>query len=126
MVLHELSWPAVCMNGEGYGSGNGKSSEDLNRLIRTLRGRFRFVVFFMDNDEPGIRIATKLTSKYEYPHIHLVGPKDISDYIVKYGTRRASSVMKRLLSKALRNEKGNFDCVHLRTAFTSANVSVPY
>lgn len=108
MVLHEQGYNAIAFNGEGYGTSNSTSSQFIESIIRQLQRRFEYVIFFMDNDAPGRKYSEKLSFKYGCPFMLLPeGPKDISDYICKYGVRKTKKIMKKILSKQLRNAKSN-------------------
>lgn len=67
--------PAICLQGEAYGI-----SETAQKV---LKERFEHVCILLDNDEPGIQDAKKLSEQTGFTNIELPqfeGGKDISDY----------------------------------------------
>tara|TARA_R110000787_G_scaffold70320_1_gene156393 strand:+ start:9433 stop:10371 length:939 start_codon:yes stop_codon:yes gene_type:complete len=77
MLLYEMGYTSIAPNSETHGL-------DIN-LINDLKKRFKLVVLFFDNDEPGLK-ATKIFSEiYEIPSILMEKEqsKDISDYFYK-------------------------------------------
>lgn len=108
MVLRELGYNAIAFNGEGYGTSDSDSSRYLARIISQLKRRFEYLLFFMDNDKAGAQYSEKLTYKHGVQHALLPkGPKDISDYIEKNKIPKTHRTLKKLISKALRNERSN-------------------
>lgn len=67
--------PAICLQGEGYSIS--QTAQDV------LKRRFDNIFVLLDNDEPGIRYAEKLSQETGFTNIELPqfeGGKDISDY----------------------------------------------
>lgn len=103
MVLHELGIPAVCLNGEGYGK-HGDTKEVMARLIHNLSKRFRYLFFFMNNDEAGMQFNAQLARAHfvSYMYIPIGYPKDISDYIERFGRRKTWKLMKKLIKNKVK------------------------
>lgn len=104
MMLHELGFPAVCMNGEGYGLSRD-TKDIMTKLIRDLRKRFRFIFGFMDSDEAGLRFTSKLLSIHSLDSVHtpINSPKDISDYMERFKWKKTWKLLKKLLKSKCRN-----------------------
>lgn len=122
MCLHELGYNAIAFNGEGYGVGEGETSRFVEQTIAKLEKRFEHVVFYLNNDEPGINFATKLAWKFRKKFIYnsIGTPKDPSDFIKYKSFYNAKRKIKRLLSRAFRVQSGFLDFVqHLDRASSS-------
>lgn len=86
MVLYELGIPAVATHGEGQ-----YFNPD---FIRHLKGRFKKVVLFYDNDKEGKICGDKIAEMYSLEKFYLEGEeKDISDFIKKYGKDKGREVL---------------------------------
>lgn len=109
MVLKILGYNAIAFQGEGYGLSN-KTMKIMNEKVTELRSRFKHILLFLDNDNPGIANANKLCQIHKLLNIYLpIGyPKDISDYIFKYGISSTSRRMKKLLSRKFRVDEFPF------------------
>lgn len=103
MVLHELGIPAVCLNGEGYGN-TGESKDVMKRLISNLSKRFRYLFFFMNNDEDGMRFNAQLSRTHHLSYLFIPQgyPKDISDFISKFGRKKTWKLLKKIISKKVK------------------------
>lgn len=104
MVLHEFGIPAVCLNGEGYGK-SGESKQVLSRLISSLSKRFRYMFLFMDNDVDGMKFNETLmrTHHISYVHIPVGYPKDISDYVRRFGKDKTWKLIKKLIKQKVKS-----------------------
>lgn len=103
MVLRQHGFPAICFNGEAYGvNKNSTSGKFVSDTITILKKRFKNVILFLDNDEPGIQAAVKLQQINSIPLMCLTVEKDISDYQKKKGTHKTFRILKKMLSKKLR------------------------
>jgi hypothetical protein len=113
MVLKELGYNAIAFNGEGYGLGEGETSRFVTKTLAKLERRFEHIVFYLDNDEPGINFATKLAHKFSKKFIYnpIGTPKDISDYVKAKSFYNGKRRIKRLLSKTFRVQSGFLDFV---------------
>ena len=102
MVLRELGFNAVCLNGEGYGVNDTRTMQN---LINFLRKRFRYVMFYMNNDGPGMMNSFKLNYIYRVPFVTnpLNTPKDPSDDLKKYGKHPTFRMLKKIISKKFKN-----------------------
>ena len=111
MVLHELGYNAICFNGEGYGIGTGDSARIVKDYISRLEKRFEHIIFYMDNDEPGIAFSEKLKQQYRKKYIvnKPNTPKDISDYVKLKSIHNGKRTIKRLLSKLFRVDSSFLD-----------------
>lgn len=101
MVLYELGFSAVCMNGEGYGvNPMSESYKVFADLLRSMRLRSKYVLLFLDSDEAGLTFAQKLDFAHgRIPFMYTPKEKDISDYRKKYGYHKTMRMLKKLLSK---------------------------
>lgn len=102
MVLRTLGFNAVCLNGEGYGLGEPKT---MNNLIANLRRRFRFVMFYMNNDDAGLKFSSKLNWTYRIPYITNPEntPKDISDYLVRFKHHLTFRMLKKIIRTKIKS-----------------------
>lgn len=98
MVLHELGYNSIAFNGEGYGI-TGASSAVMEKIIKDLKKRFKYVLFFMDNDLPGRTYSLKLRKTHKIDYVLPQKQKDISDYVKKYSVYNGKRIMKKILSK---------------------------
>lgn len=117
MVLRGLGYNAIALNGESYGTQKEDSRledtqavKELKRKISILEKRFEHIIFYMNNDEAGIKANITLSKMYRKKYIHnpLGKPKDISDYIEHYGTVRTRRMLKKLLSHTFNSNKNAF------------------
>lgn len=112
MMLYELGYNAIAFNGEGYGV-SGDTFEVMKETLSKLDKRFEHVIFYMDNDAPGIAFGTKLhyvhKKKFIYNPEHK--PKDLSDYVQKYGVINGKRLIKKLLSKQFKTKSGFLEFV---------------
>lgn len=100
MELRELGFNAVALNAETLGTGPN-SMNVFKTLLNILTGRFEHVLVFHNNDAPGINYMRKLYEVHRVPYIYIPFgyPKDISDYVKKFGYHKGVIRMKRILSK---------------------------
>jgi len=105
MVLWEHGFPAVCMQGEGYGA-YGESTEVMASLIKELKQRFRYVFFFMDNDTPGRTYTDKLHALHGLEYCFTEKEKDISDYRKKFKGNLTTRLLKKIIVKAWKKSDG--------------------
>ncbi len=83
-------------------SFHGESHYIQEKIINYFKKRYKYIYFFYDNDEPGIKNAKKLSDLYDIPHIYLPEDcevKDISDYISLYGIENSKQIVKFLINK---------------------------
>jgi hypothetical protein len=95
MVLHELGFNAIAPQNE-------TPNFDAD-LIANLKKRFKRIIVWYDNDDPGVRNSILLTEKIsaEYFNIPKEMPKDPSDFLLKY---EAEDLLELLLEKNIINE----------------------
>jgi len=91
MVLGLLGYSAIAPNSE--------SSFLPEKYWVKIRGRWKIICLYLDNDNAGIVYAKKLSDLYEIPYIYnpLEEPKDISDYVKKYNLDKAGELVKDLI-----------------------------
>lgn len=83
MVMHEYGIPSVAPNSE--------NTPISDRTLEKLKSKYNKIVYFFDNDEPGLMALSKVKEKH--PDIicyHInpeLGVKDISDLRKKYGKK---------------------------------------
>lgn len=98
MMLHELGYNSIAFNAEGYGI-SGATSAVMEKVVKDLKKRFKYVLFFMDNDIAGRSYSLKLRKTHKVDYILPRKQKDISDYVRKYGKHNGKRIMKKILSK---------------------------
>lgn len=95
MCLYELGIPAIA-----------PCSEVLfisKQQYKALKARFKNIVVFYDNDQPGIQGMRRI--KKQYPELKFFwiprsyGAKDTSDFIKKYGVDKTKECVEKLLKK---------------------------
>lgn len=103
-----MGYNAIAFNGEGYGLGEGQTAKFVTSAINKLEKRFEHIVFYMDNDAPGITYSEKLSKKYNKKYIvNPTGrPKDISDYVRKKSIYNGKRLIKKQLSKIFKVKSG--------------------
>lgn len=107
MCLYELGFPAIAFSSEGAGTGKG-SETFVKAVVEALLKRFEHVVFYMDNDEPGIKYSLKLSTMYKLPCMwNKPGPKDLSDCVKKYKRLKAFRNLKQLIGRTLKIKQNN-------------------
>lgn len=127
MVLKEMGYNAIAFNGEGYGLGNGDTARFVEKTIAKLEKRFEHIVFYLDNDEPGINFASTLARKFGKKFIYNPPktPKDISDYVKQKSFFNGKRRIKKLLSRAFRVQSGFLDFVQ-RLDRSSSAINDPF
>lgn len=111
MVLRGLGYSAIALNGEGYGSNVETSSgKELKKKIALLEKRFDHIIFYMNNDEPGIKFNMQLARTYRKHYIQnpIRSPKDVSDYIEHYNVRRTKQMLQKQISHLFNVNKNDY------------------
>lgn len=90
MKLYQYGYYAIAPGSENTGI-------DIE-LMSELKERFKRIIVFFDNDEPGIEAAKTYEALYnvDYVHLPLQDPKDISDYYKKWGDVPTGQILKQL------------------------------
>jgi hypothetical protein len=70
-------------------------------FIKPLVEKYQKVIVLFDNDEPGIKSASKYKSKYGFESINLELSKDLSDSVKDHGVDKVREVLFPLLKQAL-------------------------
>lgn len=100
MVLRQHGFPAICFNGESYGTNeNSDSGKLVKQTITSLKKRFAHVVIMLDNDEPGRTASAKISRITNTAEVLLHGSKDISDFQKKYKPQKTFRTLKKSLAK---------------------------
>lgn len=92
MCLYELGYNAVATHGEGH-----YINPD---FIRHLKGRFKEVIFFYDNDKPGLLCGERMSTLYECKYVHIpveFQQKDASDFYENHGRRMSEELLKEII-----------------------------
>lgn len=124
MVLRELGYSAIAFNSEGIPT-KGENKKFIQDTIANLQLRFTEIAFFMDNDVAGLNYTVSLSKAYNLPAITIPTgqPKDISDYIEKYGQRKTKSLLKKIISKAFNHGKQQSDFLSLANTYATNSTS---
>ena len=95
MVLYELGFNAIAPQSETPNFDEA--------LLKDLKKRFKRIIVWYDNDDPGVRNSTLLTEKIdaEYFNIPKNMPKDPSDFLLDY---EVSVLLELLSEKNIYNE----------------------
>lgn len=109
MVLYEQGYSAISFPTEGLPS-KGESKKFVEQKINELKERFEHVFLFLDSDAPGIEYSKKISKVYglDYITTPVGGPKDISDYIKKYGRRKTRAQIKKLIKNKFNERHQGF------------------
>lgn len=93
IVLGLLGYSAIAPNSE--------SSFLPTKYWIKIKGRWKIICLYLDNDNAGITYAKKLNALYDIPYIHnpLGESKDISDYVKKYNLSKGRELVENLISK---------------------------
>lgn len=112
IMLKVLGYNSIAFNGEGYGV-SGNSANIMEEALSSLSKRFEHIIFYLDSDNAGINFSEKLRQKYSRKTIYnpINKPKDISDYVEKYGIFKAKRLIKKLLSKQFKSKGGFLEFV---------------
>ncbi len=91
---------ALCLRSFGYHAvaPQGEGMEIAANLLWELKQRFRKVILFYDNDEPGIALAAQKVARWQVGGSIMTpsgGPKDPADYCKTYG---AAATMQLLIN----------------------------
>lgn len=110
MVLRELGFNAIAFNSEGIPKKDGEGKKHIQSVITDLKERFDTVITFMDNDEAGKKAKAILEEHYGLSGILIPDnfPKDISDYIKKYNRNKTLRLLKKLITKCIRQSTEDF------------------
>ena len=89
MVFYELGISAVGLQAET----NKMSKKSFNELTK----RFKRVILLLDNDDQGYTSTCEFLLEYDIEFFFIPDEKDISDYIKKYGYKKAFNLIKKKL-----------------------------
>ncbi len=93
MLLHKLGYNAISLQGES------NPLTEINYL--TLTDRFKDIIVFYDNDDPGVKNTQRMVDSYNFNSILVpkeTGCKDITDVYKAYGLEYSINLMKDLLN----------------------------
>jgi hypothetical protein len=89
MTFYELGYSAVGLQAET----NKLSKKSYNELVK----RFKRVILVLDNDDQGYTSTGDFLLEYDVEFLFIPDEKDISDYIKKYGYKKAFNLIKKKL-----------------------------
>lgn len=89
MTFYELGYLAVGLQAET----NKLSKKSYNELVK----RFKRVILVLDNDDQGYTSTGDFLLEYDVEFFFIPDEKDISDYIKKYGYKKAFNLIKKKL-----------------------------
>lgn len=93
MVLHELGFYSISLQGEG--------NKLENDVYENISKRFSKIIVLYDNDSAGINGSNLLSKKYELQQIFIPKEsdcKDISDYMLLFGKEKSKELISNLIS----------------------------
>lgn len=95
-IFRQLNFSCVAPNSEGQFMSD--------EMFQKFKDRFNHIVIWYDNDEVGINNAAKFSLQYGIPYTYFDedGPKDPSDYFVKFGKEKTIEKIIEKLTKALK------------------------
>lgn len=110
MTLYELGYPAIAFSSEIIPT-KGTGYKFVRTLIDHLESRFDVVLLFLDNDEAGKKYTQTVAKTYNIKSILLPDnePKDITDYHVKYNTRKTRRTLNKLIKNAIIHSTKSFE-----------------
>ena len=91
MVWRELGYNAIALSSE--------TAKMPKEIIEHLRGRFKKVVSFLDNDNAGLTTMNSYWEQHQIPFTHIpvdMGVKDLSDFVEAYGLDGAEELLNQL------------------------------
>jgi hypothetical protein len=105
MVLRQHGFPAICFNGETYGtSDSGDASKVVDMYVKILKSRFRYVCLFLDHDPAGLASSAILARKHRIPFITTgCADKDISDFQKTHKPSKTYRLIKKLIKSQFKN-----------------------
>lgn len=89
MVFYEMGYSAVGLQAET----NKLSKKSYNELVK----RFKRVILVLDRDDQGYKSTGDFLLEYDVEFFFIDKEKDISDYIKKYGLKKAEKLIKNKL-----------------------------
>lgn len=104
LCLYSLGIPAIAPNSETQKVGD--------KILEDLKQRFDNIVYFYDNDLPGIKNMNKI--KKEHPELYYCWiprgykAKDISDFYKKYGKDKTKQFIKLTINNIKNGKKTKF------------------
>lgn len=80
---------------------NSESSFLPEKYWNKIKDRWKHIYLYLDNDMPGIKYAERLSKEYSIPYVYNEAgePKDISDYVKKYGLEKTRQLVEHLIIK---------------------------
>lgn len=93
-------------NSPDFIASNNEGSFIPDKVFYKLKQRYKLIVLFWDNDDPGIINAQKYSKKYNIPYIYLPigGPKDNAAWWGECGGNSFNYYLNRELTKINRND----------------------
>jgi hypothetical protein len=70
-------------------------------IIKNLKGKYKYLIAFLDNDEPGKKAMAKYKQLYNIPGFSINLSKDFSDSVKDHGPRAVHKEFKSLLKECL-------------------------
>jgi hypothetical protein len=100
MLWYSIGYPAICLSSE--------TASIPKSIIDILKGRFKNILICLDNDEPGIKAAEKLSQTHDINYSYIpqsYNEKDLTDYCAKFGIEATEELVKELFINATKKEK---------------------
>jgi hypothetical protein len=103
VIITKSAKDVMCLYSLGYNAISPASETCAIpvKAIKDLKQRFKIILVFFDNDEPGIKAAERLEIKYDLNYFYIPKEtliKDITDYCDQKGTEKTKELLKRLIS----------------------------
>ena len=95
MCLKELGFNAIC--------GQSEHCTITAQQMAEFKSRFKYVIFFMDNDKAGVDANSKLSIEHKTVSMAVPNKKtsDISDFVAKFGKSSGYKVLKKIVSRSI-------------------------
>lgn len=96
MCLHSLGYTAISPSAEG--------TLVPEHIINKLKKRFKNIVVFYDNDEPGINYAKRMCKRYNLEYRIIPNEsqeKDTTDFLKRYGVKKTEEELNKLFREFL-------------------------
>lgn len=99
LAFNQFEWPFEVV---APGSENTMIKKE---IIQSWRHKYNLIVVLFDNDDPGIKAASKYQQEYKIPNVSLPMEKDISDSVQLHGAEAVMKLLHPQLRELIRCQK---------------------